>query len=979
MRIKGGVSVLCTLFLLGSCGQALASGITNSGDDLRTGWYPNESSITPELIEGGTFGQEWSTKVEGQVYAQPLLYNGTLLVATEKNRIYGLDPASGAPKWSATLPQGTSWNPQDVGCADLTPSIGVTATPVIDSSTGTAYLTHKTYASGSSGEARWWMDAIEMSTGAEKAGFPVEMGGEAQNLPGLKFNAADELQRPGLLLMEGVVYAGYGSHCDHTPYQGWVFGVSTGGSVRARWATDGVGGGIWQSGAGLSSDGPGRILLSTGNGFDPEPPIVGSKPPEGGLGQAVVRLQVQSNGELRAADFFAPYDANALNKWDADFGSGGVTGLPSPLGEKSTVPHLAVAVGKDGYVYLLNRDSLGGYGEGKNGEDKVVQRIGPRGGVWSRPGVWPGEGGWVYIPTASAGNSAGGSSGQLDIYHYGLSGEGTPLLSLEGSSSDAFGFSSGAPVITSNGTEKGSALVWVVWAPNGSGEGAQLRAYAPVPVNEQAVLLHSWPIGTSAKFSIPGVGLGRMYVGTRDEHVLGFGSPVTPPLTAPRTEFPTTVVGEHSERTVTLTANEPVTIEAPITSSSPQFAVGTPSRSLPAALKAGEQVNVPVTFSPSGAGPQAATLKVTIKGGTTLSFSLSGTGKFAGAKLEATPAVVTFGGTSIGSPISATARIKNVGAEALNLETAAPEAPFSLEEELPSKLEPGQQVVARLKFEPTRNGSFEGAVGLTSNGGSATLHLTGIAAPPGLLSIAPERNEFGQVPVGGEAIRSFGITNTGGLPVKINISKPPIAGDFHAITSLPEGESEVQPGQTVTESVRFTPSVLGASSDVWRITGQDAGGLHEVLFTGEGVPQSPGGGLLTALGGAGVLGFKGSGPVATLAGTSLAVPRTGIVTLRVRCPASESSCLGTITLRALTASRAVAGARPLPMLLATGSFRASGGRVTTVRLHLRSRARVLLARLHVLRARATIYAHDQAGRRHTTTATVTLRATRARH
>ena len=183
-----------------------------------------------------------------------------------------------------------------------------------------------------------------------------------------------------------------------------------------------------------------------------------------------------------------------------------MTGLPDEYFGTPAIPHLAVAVGKDGYVYLLNRDNLGGIGQGPSDSDDVVQRIGPYGGVWSRPGVWPGEGGWVYIPTASGGTSASGSSGNLQVYKYGLSGSGAPTLSLQGTSSEAFGFSSSAPVITSDGTIPGSALVWIVWAPNGSGEGAQLRAYKPIPVNGEPVMLWSAPIGTSAKFATPGRG-----------------------------------------------------------------------------------------------------------------------------------------------------------------------------------------------------------------------------------------------------------------------------------------------------------------------------------------------------------------------------------------------------------------------------------------------------------------------------------------
>src|SRR5215218_6069353 len=557
------VPLLCTLSALicvALCSTpAFAAGVTRDGDDLRTGWYPDQQSLTPQLVSGGTFGQLWSAAVDGQVYAQPLLANGTLLVATENNKLYGLNPASGAIRWTVNL--GTPWRAADIGCGDLTPNIGVTATPVIDAATNTAYLTHKTYASGTSGPAAHWLDAIDLSTGAQKAGFPVRLSGTAQNASGQTFNATNELQRPGLLLMDGVVYAAFGGHCDITPYQGWIFGVSTAGVVKARWVADqtGNGAGIWQSGAGLTSDGSGNILLSTGNGGAPSSAILGSTPP-GNLGESVVRVKVQADGSLRATDFFAPFDAFSLDSWDADFAAGGVTGLPRPVFGTAALPNLAVAVGKQGYVYLLNRDDLGGSRQGPSGSDRVVQRIGPYGGVWSRPGVWPGDGGYVYIPTASGGNSAAGSSGNLRVYKYGLSGTGQPALSLQGTSTDAFGFSSSAPIITSDGTTSGSALVWLIWSPGGSGVGAQLRAYDPIPVSGAPRLRWSAPIGQSAKFNPPGVGAGRVYVGTRDGHVLGFGSPVTPVLTGSATAFPTTTVGSTSQRTLTLTATDAITL-----------------------------------------------------------------------------------------------------------------------------------------------------------------------------------------------------------------------------------------------------------------------------------------------------------------------------------------------------------------------------------------------------------------------------------
>jgi hypothetical protein len=859
MRTMRAVSALCTLvlvvaLLLAAAMQAAAaelpgSELTNSGGDLRTGWYPNEPSITPELVSGGTFGRLWTTPVEGQVYAQPLLSDGTLFVGTEDNDLYGLNPATGAVEWSKNL--GEPWNPGEISCADLAPKVGVTATPVIDPETDVAYLTYKTYREKES-EPEWFMDAVSVATGAQEPGFPVPLDGTAQNAPGQEFHAKAELQRPGLLLVEGVVYAAFGSDCDTTPWQGWVFGVSTAGDVRARWVADetGNGAGIWQSGSGLASDGPATILLSTGNGGAPSTPTPGDTPPTN-LGESIVRLDVQPDGSLKAVDFFAPYNATYLDTWDADFASGGVTGLPEEYFGTPAIPHLAVAVGKDGYVYLLNRDALGGIAQGPSGSDDVVQRIGPYGGVWSRPGVWPGEGGWVYIPTASGGTSAGGSSGNLRVYQYGLSGTGTPTLSLQATSAEAFGFSSSAPVITSDETDPGSALVWIVWAPNGSGEGAQLRAYDPIPLHGKPVLRWSAPIGTSAKFALPGVGAGRLYVGTRDGHVIGFGSPVTPILAGSTTVFPTTTVGASSEKTLALTATEPLTLSK-LASSSPQFKLGTPSNTLPATLTTGQTIELPITFSPAGAGPTAATLTATTSTEATVSFGLSGVGQVSGPKLEATPLVVTFPGTAVGERASAGATFRNVGSSPLTIEQVnLPVAPFGAVgvPEPGAKLGPGESVTITVTFEPTATGAFNGEIGLDTSGGDEAIGLSASAGAPGALAIAGESLEYGQVRVGTSASKSFTITNTGGIDVEITKSKPPIGGAFTATTSLSEGTT-IAPGESLTETVRFAPTAAGPASAVWPINGKDTTGLHEVRFSGEGLlAGATPTGLVTPMGG----------------------------------------------------------------------------------------------------------------------------------
>jgi hypothetical protein len=825
----GTLLVSIALIALAAAGQARAEGITYAHDDLRDGWYPEQSSLTPQLVSGGTFGQLWSDTVDGQVYAQPLFDNGNVLVATENNKVYLMNAATGAMVWPQPLNLGTPWNPLDLSCTDLTPSIGVTSTPVIDPSTNTAYMTHKTYASGTSGPAKIYMDAVDLSKGTEKAGFPVEISGSAQNEPSITFDPTHEFNRPALLLMNGVVYAGFGSHCDHGTYEGWVFGVSTAGEIKARWTdvpATGDKAGIWMSGSGLVSDGPGRILFTTGNGSTTTTPAAGSSPPAA-LAESAVRLAVQADGTLKAVSFFAPYNAKELSEKDLDFASSGIAALNDQYFGTLSFPHLAVASGKEGYVYLLNREELGGFQQGLGGGDKVIQKIGPYGGVWSRPGVWPGEGGWIYIPSSYAG-------GALRVYKYGVSGSGEPTISLQGTSTDGFGFGSSAAVITSNGTSVGSALVWIKWDSNSSGEGAQLRAYNPVPVEGHPLLRWSAPIGTQPKFSNPGVGENRIYVGNREGKVMAFGAPVTAPLTGPTTEFPTTTIGTSSERTTTLTAKTSVTVNK-LTSSNSQFSVGTTSPPLPATLSAGQTIQVPLKFTPTQTGTVAATLTAETTQGPA-SFSMSGTGQSSGAQLQTTPSIIAFGGVTVGSESSGSATFSNVGNAPLKINAEKlPSAPFSVTgmPAVGSEIEPGKSVTVTVTFHPASEGEFHDEFGMETTGGNGTVPVSGSAGPPGVLKITSQKNEFGEVAVGQTATKSFTITNTGGTNVSISKSKPPGGGEFAATTSLAEGTT-IAPGETLTETVAFTPTATGPTSGVWLINGNDTTGLHEVTFTGIG-------------------------------------------------------------------------------------------------------------------------------------------------
>ena len=268
----------------GTTGQSQSVLATNRGSNSRDGWYPNQPGLSPQTVASRSFGQVFSTQLNGQIYAQPLLVGHVLLVATETNWVYGLNPVTGAIEWSRRI--GVPFRDASLHCGDLVPDLGVTSTPAVDPTTGIAYLVDQAYASGRIG---WFMNAINPVTGAEMPHFPVAIKGPADNNPRQPFIATKQLQRPGLLYLGGVVYAAFGSHCDYPPYSGYIVGISIRGRQTTMWSDEGAGsgggGGIWQAGGGLVSDGPNQILLSSSNGdggsfSHPDPPIPGSSPPE---------------------------------------------------------------------------------------------------------------------------------------------------------------------------------------------------------------------------------------------------------------------------------------------------------------------------------------------------------------------------------------------------------------------------------------------------------------------------------------------------------------------------------------------------------------------------------------------------------------------------------------------------------------------------------------------------------------------------
>ena len=749
-RLAAAVLVVTALVGVGSIvGPSQARGATPAGsigvdaDQGGSAWYQDQTTLTPQVVQGGSFGQLFGTQLQGDIQAQPLVAGGVLLAETEQNMAYGLDPATGSVQWSRSL--GTPFSSAALGCSDL-PSVGVTGTPVVDTSTGIEYFLSKTYVSGDSGPARYFMHALDVATGAEQPDFPVLISGTASNDPLQSFDATDQLQRPGLLLMDGVVYAAFGSHCDIPPTHGWVVGVSTAGSVTTLWSSeagietgDGLGG-IWSPGA-LRSDGPGQLIVSTGNGYDPTAPVAGhASPPPGQLAEAVIRLTVQPDGSLETTDFFVPLDADALNQIDGDLGSGSPVMLPSEFSTPA-YPHLAVEMGKEGYLYVLDADDLGGYEQGPDGSDDVLARLGPVQGVWGSPALWGGDGGYLYVVTngGSATGAPGATDGKLLAWKFGVDGSGRPTFALVGSSADAFGYSSSSPVVTSSGTTSGSDILWVNWADGPGSTDAQLRAYDPVP-DAQGTLTELWsaPSGASVKLSEPGVGGNRIYVGAYDGMLRGFGSPVQAPLTGGSLAFPDTTVGSTSTRTDTFTATTALTVSA--TATSGPFTVGAATPALPTALAAGGSFAVPVTYTPTTYGVVGGTLTVTTTAGTYV-VGLDGTGLSAGARLTVAPAAISYEGTAVGSTVTEDAVFTNQGSQSLDVTgDTLPAGPFTVEGIPPvgTTVAPGGSVSVSISFAPTATGSSVDGFTLASDtGGSATVTLSGTAGEPAQLQITP--------------------------------------------------------------------------------------------------------------------------------------------------------------------------------------------------------------------------------------------------
>ena len=396
-----------TVESLNAAGLAVVA--TYHNDNARTGQNIVETVLTPDNVNAAHFGKLYSFPVDGYVYAQPLYMpqvaipgNGihnVVIVATQHDSVYAFDADSPtpAPLWRVNFlnPDAgiTTVPPSDVNASDIMPEIGITSTPVIDVNSNTVYVVAATKENGAFYHR---LHALDMTSGAEKFGGPriiqASYPGTAQdgNDGVLSFSSRFQLQRAALLLSKGKIYIAFASNADSGLYHGWVIAYDATTLKQAgAWVStpNGYQGGIWMSGCGITADANGDLYLSIANGpFD----AFGEQPGVD-FSDSIVRLKPGPHG-LALADFFTPFSQAKMAKDDLDLGSAGVVLLPDQAGP---YPHLAITSGKNGHIYLLNRDNLGGYMTGMNGNPQVVQEV--RGtaqaangdpGLLERPGLF---------------------------------------------------------------------------------------------------------------------------------------------------------------------------------------------------------------------------------------------------------------------------------------------------------------------------------------------------------------------------------------------------------------------------------------------------------------------------------------------------------------------------------------------------------------------------------------------------------------
>ena len=485
--------------------------LTYKYDASRSGSNPTESVLTTSNVNSTSFGLLRFLPADGKVDAQPLYLAGlsvngathnVVYVASENDTVYAYDADNGALLWQVSL-LGAGEQASDAvyGCTQVTPSIGVTSTPVIDRAAGAHGTMFVVSMSRSSSDSSYHqrLHALDVSSGAELLNGPVDISASYPVMGGsTSFDPQAYEERAALLLSQGTVYTSWTSHCDVAPYSGWVIAYSEATLARSQVFnaapnSGGRGPAIWMAGGGPAADSAGNVYLLTANGAFETTLDANGFPSQQDYGNSFLKL-ASSGTSLTVADYFAMSNEVDESNADQDLGSGGILLLPDLTDSGGTTRHLAVGAGKDGNLYVVNRDSLGKFSSTGNNIWQQLSGALP-GGIWSTPAYFNQT---LYY---------GPSGGHLSAFNM-----VDARLNAGTQSSASFASPGSAPAVSANGTSNG-----IVWAHENSNP-AVLHAYDAGDLthelyNSSQAANGRDQYGAGNKFITPVVADGKVFVG----------------------------------------------------------------------------------------------------------------------------------------------------------------------------------------------------------------------------------------------------------------------------------------------------------------------------------------------------------------------------------------------------------------------------------------------------------------------------------
>jgi hypothetical protein len=486
---------------------------TYHNDAARSGQNTTETILTQANVNSTTFGLLRKLAVDGRVDAEPLylsqlsvagVAHNVVFVMTEHDSAYAFDADTGAQLWKVSLAGSGETSSDDRGCSQVTPEIGITSTPVIDRTAGAHGILYAVAMSKNSSTYFQRLHALDITTGAELEGGPVTIQatypGTGDNSSGgqVVFDPKQYKERAALLLLNGVIYTSWASHCDFSPYTAWIMGYNQTTLAQTsilNLTPNGSEGSIWQSGGGLAADPQGNIYALIANGTFDTTLDANGFPNKQDYGNGFVKVST-TGGNLKVADYFNMSNTVNESGSDADLGSGGAMVLPDLTYGTASTLNLAVGAGKDGNLYIVNRNNLGKWNANSNNVYQELAGAVPN-GVWGVPAYFKST---VYYCDVNATlKSFSIANGKLST---------TPVQT-----GASFTYPGVLPSVSANGTSNG-----IVWAIENTGT-AVLHAFA---ANDLAQELYNSNqasngrdhFGSGNKFITPMIADGKVFAAT---------------------------------------------------------------------------------------------------------------------------------------------------------------------------------------------------------------------------------------------------------------------------------------------------------------------------------------------------------------------------------------------------------------------------------------------------------------------------------